>query len=326
MGSSPTNLVLYSLALPGDVDRSDLLVQLTASVRSLRQHNQSVTVVLCAYGDLPRALRCELHQLGVHVHPRGSYAAALADLLPLGWRALARYPLLHKFLNFRSVPWSRVQRVLVLDCDTLFFADVERLFSGYLDAHVVAREEPSCRRSHYGYDPTYVDESTLDALGRSQGARVPPPFNLGAVLFDARAASWLGQHEAVFVRYAWRFLLGMALRAHDPAALTMGENEAARYLREHLAPLLEAEASAALPFPSANRWILDQVALWLTLGHCPDLRYRDFAHSDVLQNGEILTRAPNRPGCVLCHYYTQNLARVDTWLRGRSTESRTIEV
>jgi hypothetical protein len=37
----------------------------------------------------------------------------------------------------------------------------------------------------------------------------------------------------------------------------------------------------ALPYPSADRWAVDEVAWWMTLGHVPGLRIADFDAADV---------------------------------------------
>ena len=79
------------------------------------------------------------------------------------------------------------------------------------------------------------------------------------------------------------------------------------FLRDRLSGLGREDLDRALPYPSANRWILDQVALWLTLGHIPGLTYGDFSPRDVLQNGEFQYRKLEQSGWVLCHYYTQNM-------------------
>lgn len=41
-----------------------------------------------------------------------------------------------------------------------------------------------------------------------------------------------------------------------------------------------------LPYPSSNVWILEQVALWLTLGHVPHLTHGHLSREHVLQGGE----------------------------------------
>ena len=50
--------------------------------------------------------------------------------------------------------------------------------------------------------------------------------------------------------------------------------------------LAEEPEVSELPFPSSNPWILDEVALWLTLGQIPGLTHGSFCREDVRQDGE----------------------------------------
>lgn len=317
-------LVYYSLALPRSDPRPDLLWQLDASVRSLRRYNQTTPIALFLYGDLPEETSRELEALGVTIIQQGGYEARLAPLAPRGWPALAEYPLLHKFLNFHAISALDPRQVLYLDCDTLLFDDVDRLFERYAQADCYAREEPTCARSAYGYDPSYLDEQALAQVAASQGLRTPPPFNLGAVLFNNGIWRQLATLDAHLIDYAWRCLLWMALHPPDGVSASYGECPGAARLRAELPRLATREEIArALPYPSGNRWILDQVALWLTLGHVPGLAYDDFSPADVLQNGEFLSRHLDRCDWVLCHYYTQNMGRLDAWIRSYVSSSST---
>lgn len=320
-----SRLVYYSLSLPRSHLRPDLLWQLEASVRSLRTYNSTVPVLLFVYGDLPPELAARLAGYGVSIHPQGSYEERLARLAPRGWAALSLYPLLHKFLNFPEIALFAPQQVLFVDCDTLFFDDVDRLFARYAGEHLYAREEPTCRRSHYGYDPEYLDEDELSRLAWSEGGCALPPFNLGVVLLNHGLSSHLAQLGPVLVSYAWRLAVWMALHPAQGKAASYGEGEAIRFLRENLDRLaVHEDLQRALPYPSANRWILDQVALWLTLGHLPGLRCGDFSPRDVLQNGELLSRRMEECDWLLCHYYSQNMERLDAWIRAYLARSPTV--
>ena len=77
----------------------------------------------------------------------------------------------------------------------------------------------------------------------------------------------------------------------------------------------------SLPYPSANRWILDQVALWFALGHIAGMTYEDYSPRDVLQNGEILTRSLRECDWILCHYFSQNTERLTNWLNQTHLEN-----
>jgi hypothetical protein len=315
-----TRLVYYSVVHSPSAPRSDLFDQLLGSVRSLRRYNRSVPVVVFVHGDAPAGLARALATHGVQLVAQEPYEARLARLCPSGWPVLRHYPLLHKFLNFVEIASIGPRQALFLDCDTLFFADVDRLFDAYDGAHCYAREEPTCRRSHYGYDPSYLDEDALSRVAWSQGVRPPPPFNLGVVLFNHGIWDTLAALDQTVVSYAWRLLVWLALHPSGDRAARYGEGDAVRLLRpqlHHLAPT--GELQAALPYPSANEWILDQVALWLALAHVPDLIYGDFAAQHVVQNGEFLARAAPEPEWVLCHYFSQNTGRLQQWSGGSTS-------
>jgi len=310
-------LVYYSLFNPPADPRPDLLRQLVSSIHSLREHNETVPVTVFVYGDEPPELAPSLDGYGVRIQRQGGYRARLERLCPEGAAILEQYPLLHKFLNFTEIAALGPGQVLFLDCDTLFFGDVDRLFERYAGAHCHAREEPTCARSHYGYDPFYIDEDALARLAASVGARPLPPFNLGVVLFNAGLAEALAGLDGMFVSYAWRLLLWLARHPSEERASHYGEGAAVRLLRDALdAAEAPREIDDALPYPSANEWILDQVALWLTLGHVPGLTYGDFSRREVLQNGEFLSQPVHDPDWIVCHYYSQNMSRMEQWLHG----------
>jgi hypothetical protein len=76
-----------------------------------------------------------------------------------------------------------------------------------------------------------------------------------------------------------------------------------------------ADRQRALPFPSNNGWIVDEVAWWLALGSIPGLTRADFDARDVAQNGEVLGTPRELATWALCHYYSHNLTRVVEWLQ-----------
>jgi hypothetical protein len=306
-------LVYYSLAASRANPRPDLVWQIESSIRSLRTYNRTVPVIVFTYGDVPEDLAPALGPLDVIIHYQGSYEARLAGLAPRAWPVLSQYPILHKFLNFREIDAYNPEQVLYLDCDTLFFNNVDMLFGRYAHADCYAREEPTCGRSHYGYDPSYLDESALAKLGEQEGIRPAPPFNLGIVLFNNGIWRNIAGLEHVLLSYAWRFAVWMAM--HPLEGDHFAEGLGVEYLRGNFEQLAAAEdVRWALPYPSVNRWILEQVSFWLTLGHVPNLSYQDFFRRDVLQNGEILAR--NRRECdwVVCHYFSNNKDRIDAWM------------
>jgi len=308
-----SRLVHYSLSFLADTPRPDIVEQFAISVCTLREHNAGVPVALFTWGGISDDLAAVCAEFDVLVHEQGSYAARLAMLCPSGWPALVRYPLLHKFLNFRELAHSGASQVLYCDCDTIFRADVEILFDEYRTGDIVAREEVHTSRSAYGVDRSFIDEPLLARLCAHEGAAAIPPFNLGVVLFNDSVVRRLAAAglERMFCDYAWRFVCWMAMNragTHQAFGEFLGAAEASQLAGP-------VEASRALPFPSVNRWILDEVALWLTLGHVPGLRMADFDPRDVAQNGEYAARDPAAAGWVLCHYFSQNLRRIDAWRR-----------
>jgi hypothetical protein len=307
-----TRLVQYSLSLPEDESRADLCIQLEASVRTLRSQNAAIPVALFVYGRLNLDVAAICGTYGVMVHQQGPYEQRLAALSPAGWRALACYPLLHKFLNFRQLSSAQPKQVLCCDCDTVFGGDVESLFECYGDADVVAREEVHSRRSAYGADDTFIDEPLLARLASHERSARIPPFNLGVVLLSNRAWHALAQLESTFVDYAWRFVTWMARNPATGVAAAYGEFAGAATAAATARPV---DFARALPYPSANRWILDEVALWLTLGHVRGVRTADFGADDVVQNGEFANRDVRTARWTVCHYFSQNLELVGNWMR-----------
>jgi len=317
--STSATLICYSLTLPPDVDRSDLIWQLEASLESLYRVAPSQRARIFFHGTPPSAIRRLTQHPQVDLVQCPTYLDRLRALVPAAASVLEAYPLLHKYLNFNGMADLAPDQVLLADCDTLFFDDPARLFDRYLHADIVAREEPTTERSVVGHDPTYVDEPALRALGASLGLHTPPPFNIGVLLLNHGHWRTLAKLERQFVLYAFRFLVWMAEHPATGVAATFGESEAATMLRTtHAALLTSRVREAALPYPSSNRWILDQMALWCTVAHIDGLRYVDFDIADVAQNGEVFAHRPRDAPWVVAHYFSQNLAAVDRWLRTES--------
>lgn len=314
---SRRRVVCYSLTFPTGTPRPDLLWQLEASVASLRTHNHDVSIVVFVHEPAPSDIAPRLERHGVRIVALPSYESRLIHLHARAAETLRDYPLLHKFLNFSEITALAPHQVLLLDCDTVFCGDVERLFDAYSDVHLAAREEPTSARSHYGYDPVYLDESALARVAAADGLRLPPPFNLGVVLLNHGVWAQLAGLASVLVDYAWRFQVWMAMNPASGATAEYGEGQGVERLRAHFDRLVPPlDVLRALPYPSANRWILDQMALWFTLGRLSGLTYRDFLRHDVIQNGEFTAPEAASRHWVVCHYFNQNMARIDAWLRG----------
>ena len=310
--SNGRRLVYYSLLAP-PAPRADLSWQFETSVATLRAHNPDIPVVLFLHGALPADVATTCRRFRVMVHHQGAYAERLAALCPAGAAALAAYPLLHKYLNFRELAASGVEQAMCCDLDTLFFGDVGVLFDRYGDADVVAREEVNCCRSHHGHDPSFIDEELLGRLAGAERRAPVPQFNLGFVLFNHFVVERLRELDRLFVDDAWRLVSWMA--AHPVAGTALAAYGEFVGLDRALATITATDRQRALPFPSTNRWILDEVALWLALGAVPGLRTADFDRADVAQNGEVLGVEAAAAPWIACHYYTQNTHRIASWLQ-----------
>ncbi|MBV9197289.1 MAG: hypothetical protein JO168_24400 [Solirubrobacterales bacterium] len=106
----------------------------------------------------------------------GAYFRALGELPDHCRRALAKTPSLHKLISRRRLSSSRAGRFLYVDCDTYFLGDVAGLLER-VGCQWFAREEPGSSRSHYGYDPGYVDESALAEIACAEGLVAIPAYN-----------------------------------------------------------------------------------------------------------------------------------------------------
>ena len=306
-------LVSYSIVASDPEWRSVIARQTLASIKSLRAYNRSISVLLTLYTEMPE-LVLELTKYKVQIHQKSSYRGQIARVFPRGAQVLSRHPVLHKFLNFDEIDALDPEQLLILDCDTLFFHDVEELFVKYADFDCCAREEHSCRRSARSYDPGYINEDLLLKLASSEGTSAVPPLNAGVLLLNNKL--WRRVPiPPTLISYVWRFSIWMAQHRQQGPALCHDGAIGVDFLRNHFRKFVSPEDEAtALQFPSGNRWIVDEVALWFTLGTIPDLKYRDFDTVDVLQGGEILSREPHSADWIVAHYYSVNMEPVASWL------------
>jgi len=307
-------IICYSVVLQNSARRPKLLRQIVASVRSLRAHNRSAPVHIFAY--------CDVAELGevkslpdVTVHDRGSYEERLAHSFGPGRQVLTGYPLLHKALNFDQIRRMSPRRVLLLDCDTFFFADVDILFDSYAKADCYARGY-SCKRSPLGYSQDYLDEDLLGQLACSEGMPTPLPFNSGALLLNHRVWERM-DFESVFVSYIWRFAVWLALNEGQESGSTIDQTLGIKNFGNSIRSLsTEEDIRRAMRFPSGNRWILDEVALWFTVFRVPGFSYQSFEKNDVLLGSEFSGRHYRQTESVLLHYYTVNFFHFLSWIQG----------
>jgi hypothetical protein len=297
--------VYYSLATDPSGTRER---QWARSVESLRRYNQDISVVLCLYGGARAEVIEAAGRTGVEIVPMGEFADALGDIPPHWRAALATFPTLHKLLSLRgAIPAHSVTRVIYLDCDTYFFDDVASLGTRYGSCDWYAREEPGSSRSHHGYDPRYLDEQALAALARSLGLVQVPPYNTGVVVLGAALARTLATLLDDFIWYAWRLLVGMCLWSPG----LMAGDTVAHLVRDRSGP---GDRRLALPYPSSNPWIIEEIATWLTLGRVPGMSHALLRRDDVAQSNEYAARPD---GLIVAHYFTSAQDQFFAYLEGR---------
>jgi hypothetical protein len=270
------------------------------SIRSLRRYNRQTAVHLFLYDTPPEAVLHEADRQRVQVHRRGGYRDRISALHPHG-SVLANYPTFHKFMSLCDMSVHDTHQLLYLDCDTFFFDDVDRLFELYGEDHWIAREEPRSRLSHLGLNLAHLDEEVLDALARREGLRSIWPFNSGVCLLNHGIWHVLERLQTTYFETAWRLLVGRHLPARSfPSADSLD----AIVGREVVANLTEFDRIHALPFPSDNHWIVEQITLWLTLGRLPYVSQGLLARHLMAQGGESLEPLATGSSCVLAHYFS----------------------
>ncbi len=309
---SMARLVSYSLACD-ERRRGEHACQFELSISSLRASSPHIPAVLFSHGPLAPEIAELCSRFGVMVSHQGDYGSRLAALLPYGGEALVRYPVLHKSLNFAELAAAGAQQVLCCDLDTIFFQDVNTLFERYAAADVVAREEVYSRRSHHGADPRFIDEALLENLAGHLGRAVVPPINLGVVLYNHGTVERLAAVMPTFLDDAWRLMTGLTILGWPNA--DVAGTATFPWIADVAQRAGPADRQRALPFPSSNGWIVEEVAWWLALGALPGLQHADFSALDVAQNGEVLSTLREQAPWVLCHYYSHNLERVIEWLQ-----------
>ena len=305
-------LVAYSLACD-ERRRDEHARQFELSVASLRESNARIPIVLFSHGLLAPEIADICNRCGVMVCYQGLYRDRLAALSPRSGDAMARYPVLHKSLNFAELAAAGAQQVLCCDLDTIFFTDVERVFERYAGPDVVAREEVYSSRSMHGVDRAFIDEPLLARLAAHLGRAMVAPINLGVVLYNHGIVAQLAAIMPTFLDDAWRLMTGLTVSGF-PNVETAGTSSFP-WMADVAGRASDEDRRRALPFPSNNGWIVEEVAWWLALGSIPGLRLADFAASDIAQNGEVLSTPRNQASWALCHYYSHNFPRIIEWLR-----------
>ena len=253
-------LIYYSL-----VYRQPHDLQWVKSVRSLRAHNDTIPVHLFFYNGLPAYVINEARAQNVVLHDCGDYRALFPGT-PARRLLLGDFPLLHKLRHGLALPDA--QQVLFVDCDTWFFDDVRKLFQAYTSAHIYAREEVSTRRSHFGYDPSWIDEDRLSALAAAEKLAFLPPLNTGVILMNHCIWRRIAGMQELFLDYAERLLDGR------------------------------------LDYPSSSRWVAEELATSLTLGKIAGLTLDLLSRQHVTQGSECTQHGLPGITPVVAHYWS----------------------
>jgi hypothetical protein len=253
-------------------------------------------VHLVVYNAASDAVLREADRHQIMVHRVGDYQSRIHDLTPQHAAALCHYPSLHKVLSLQFLPVGDASQVLYLDCDTFFLGDVMNLFRKYRSHHFYAREEPWSRRSHYGYRPSYLDERLLAATAESEGLTFIPPYNTGVCMLNRGLWISLAEASGKFLGYLWRLLLGIC--DNDHLARECGST-----LLHELRHSRKRSIDTALTYPSSNWWIVEEIAMLMTLGSITGVTHDVLRKEDAVQDGEYDN--PSRsPHPIVVHYFS----------------------
>jgi hypothetical protein len=285
-------LIYYSLARPAHAVYDAQWLQ---SIRSLRSYDARIPVWLFAFNGLSQPMQREAERQNVRVIALGDYTEFLRGRHRHG-SILALYPTLHKFLVLGEVATAGFSQALYLDCDTFFFEDPERLFAAPAPGDWHAREAPTSLLSPEGYDPANISEDLLETIVANEGLRRVAPFNAGVCLLNGRFWETFVQLQADFLDFAWRLLVGRHCSA--------GPTSQPAIQSAVVAAMTADDLDRALPYPSQNDWILEEIALWLTLGRVPDFTQRMFGAAEVMQGAEFRAAIGGLQRPVVAHYFT----------------------
>lgn len=274
---------------PDDLFR---LSQLLFSLRSLRRYNTQIPVFLNIVGEIDKLfLHFLTSELGVLPVISGSYQALLDGILPGSGAYLTNYPILHKFLFLLQFRQLKPTQVLYVDTDTFFFDDPARLFEQCREQDIYARLENYTSPQTLTLRPGYFRPEVYAELATNLNSRVITPFNTGVMLLNNRIWERFAVESQNYLSYVLSF--------SDP----------------------ESSASIpgypALPYPTSNRWIRDQVAFWLVLGRLADFTFAEFTPTQLLMGAEEIDNPKHFSKPVLSHYFSQNTEKYFKGLSGQ---------
>jgi hypothetical protein len=285
-------LVYYSLLRPNHGSYDSQWLQ---SIRSLRLYNRELPVCLLAYNGLSNRVLREADRSDVMVYFLGHYRDCLERIYPRG-PVLTLYPTLHKFISLSELDTSGISQVLYLDCDTFFFDDPAILFDNYNSCDWYAREAPTSRRCPHGYDPSNIDEEALESIAEKEKITFVHPFNAGVCLMNNGVWRTLERLYRTLLDNVWRLLVGRHQRKPDGS-----DNDIRRAV---LTATTKQDRVRALPYPSNNFWLADEIGLWLTLGRIPGFSQGFFQNKHVVQGFECTDTIERGDHWVAGHYFS----------------------
>jgi hypothetical protein len=303
--------VRYSVFAETRLDRDRLENQILASVRSLRIADPTIPVVIFEYEDALDRIQTSLISLGAKIYHIPSYYSELADIAgPRISKILRHHPALHRWLNLSHPAIEEFSYLLQVDCDTLFFKSPRQLLAKYDQFDLSAR----C----YSQNPVDQGEAAMIPLERLYRAmdstlcKRLAPFNCGTILFSKKGRAELKDREQLLVSMLWRLLVWMKENPTDNRHF--GESRMIRFFDVEKIEITAVDQRHMIEYPSPNRWLLDEVAMWLTCGAPKAISIGKLQEQDVGLGIEFLQESPLSTSRCVYHYYSSCEPLVAEWL------------
>lgn len=297
-------VVHYSVSFNDPARSAGISKQLDISLTTLRATNPDLGVVVFCHGPAPDAVRalCARHE--AELAPQPDPVARLREEMGELGAVVGSFGPVHKFLNFGELTTRSPRDTLYLDADTVVFGDLTTLIPTTPDAMLAAREEVGSGRCRYGADPGYLDEQQLATSAAGSGMTPTPAFNTGVVMFHRFPWHCGDRLERRYLAWLTRFATWMVDHPADPRLPQYADVFDLVALRRLLSgPTADRLRELAVPFPSVNRWLVEEAAAWVAFGAEPSVRFGHLDDDDVAQGGEPL-EGP-LPG-IVWHYFSGN--------------------
>lgn len=221
------------------------------SVKSLRQFNKKIKIFLFLYGcpDYWDLSFFQTHNVCIiqKALDKKKHKHALR---------------FHAFKELSKIP--ELQRLLLLDVDTICFKDIEILFERYKDFDFYAREEIACARN----EKSQIRFEELDRIAHTLNVKVLPVFNLGVSIFNNASFRKIENFLNFYDRLHNRF------------------------------------KAKTLPYPSENEQLVDEIVASLVFGGIQDFTYGIMDNHitpwlEEIQNTEYRDASIHDPGVIV---------------------------